>query len=112
MWSRIRAKHSLPALDARNDDLVPWGVEDCHQTSYHLQMLRLEGRARAGFPLSQRSAGRLKSFLENLAVADAVVHYEPKSDKGFYYVPRLDTDTDIIRMPPRTTKRNSARPNR
>lgn len=111
MWSLFRMKRGLDAFNARNDDLIPWTVDSRHLGAYLLQMLRLEGRSRAGYPMSERSAKRLHSFRDNLAAANAVVYYEPESEQGFFYVPRLETDTDIVRMPPRKTKRNNARQN-
>jgi hypothetical protein len=37
------------------------------------------------------------------------VHYDPDTEDGFFYVPRLDSDADIIRKPRiKTTLRMAA----
>jgi hypothetical protein len=68
-------------------------------------MLRLEARQRVDAKLSDRERHRLALFRANLAENDAVVHYDPDSENGFYYVQRRDgVDRDIIREPERPTK--------
>jgi hypothetical protein len=68
-------------------------------------MLRQEARQRVDAKLSDRERHRLALFRANLAENDAVVHYDPDSENGFYYVQRRDgVDRDIIREPERPTK--------
>jgi hypothetical protein len=100
-----RSRHGLTRRQVRADDLVPWFVEEPHRNLYLLEMLRLEARIRAGAKLSERELKRNRNFRENLAAADAVVHYDPTSEAGFYYVPRLETDDDIIRRPAQPTRK-------
>jgi hypothetical protein len=110
MLANYRKRRGLPVRQVRSS-LVPAFVEPVHRSKYILDMLRLVGRKRAledaGLsdrdrtaikPMSEREAERVGAFLENLATADAVVIYDPDSVDGFYYVPRLESDTDIVRV--------------
>lgn len=105
MVASYRSRHGLSKRQVRHDDLVPWFVEPPHRNSYLLEMLRLEGRVRAGEELTGRAAKRHRDFRENLAAKNAVVHYEPNSEDGFYYVPGEEGDDDIIRRPAQSTRK-------
>lgn len=105
MWSNFRRRQGLEARHVRDENLIPWRIEEPHRGAYLLEMLRYEARRRAGNQMRPIEERRLASFRQNLANTDAVVHYEPESDVGFHYVPRREgIDQDLIREPARKTK--------
>lgn len=85
----------------RYESLIPWRVQMRHQKNYHVRMLRLEGRRRAGHKLRQEEERRLVNWIEELKEKGAVIHYNPSYGvDGFYPVPaRPGIDTDLIRVP-------------
>ncbi|MEU8621433.1 hypothetical protein [Streptomyces sp. NPDC048623] len=107
-WGNFRYRKGLDRRIARDDDLIPWAMEEEHRQQYPVIMLRAEARRRAKLKLSDDKLKRLESWKEMLKERDAVVHYEPKLD-GFYYVPRQAGDGEFIRPPKaKTTKRRNA----
>ncbi|MGC4928089.1 hypothetical protein [Streptomyces sp. DT117] len=109
MWANYRRRNGLPRRITRDDDLIPWHVEERHRWRYDLIMLRLEARRRDGAELSPRDAQRLDSWQASVKEAGAVVHYDPDTEAGFFWIPRAEDDTDIIRKPAqKTTKRRRA----
>ena len=83
----------------RYEELLPWRVRAEHKMHYDARMLRLEGRVRAGKPVSQDLLDDLVAWKQRLAELDAVVHYEPDTEEGFWFVKREPQDDDIIRKP-------------
>ncbi|MEV7795896.1 hypothetical protein [Streptomyces sp. NPDC087512] len=109
MWGNFRYRKGLTRRIARNDDLIPWAVKPEHRQLYPVAMLRVEGRRRAGMELDEDRLNRLASWRAMLEEEDAVVHYDPDTAEGFFYVPREPQDDDIIRRPARkTTQRRNA----
>jgi hypothetical protein len=109
MWGNFRRRRGLQRRLARNDDLIPWHVRSEHRWAYPVAMLRAEARRRAGFELNDETQGRLNSWLRTLEEDGLVVHYDPDTQDGFFYVPREEHDTDIIRRPrQKTTLRRAA----
>ncbi|MGW4158686.1 hypothetical protein [Streptomyces sp. NPDC004788] len=107
-WGNFRYRKGLDRRIARDDDLIPWAMEEEHRQQYPVIMLRAEARRRAGLELGEDKLKRLESWKAMLKDKDVVIHYEPKLD-GFYYVPREDGDGEFIRTPKRkTTKRRNA----
>lgn len=52
---------------------------------------------------------QVPKWLAMLEENNAVVHYDPDTEEGFFYVPREPQDDDIIRRPRRkTTQRKAA----
>lgn len=100
-WSNFRRRHGLARRIVRDEDLIPWNVQEQHRWAYPLQMLRMEARARAGEPIREADAVRHRNFIALLERTKTVIHYDPDTDAGFHYVPRLPTDTDIVRRPGR-----------
>jgi hypothetical protein len=111
MWGNFRRRRGLDRRIERNDDLIPWAVEKKHRWKYPLMMLRTEGRKRAGLPLAESTATRLEHWLEQMERDQTVVHYDPDTEEGFFYIPRRKTDKDLIRAPKRktTTRANADR---
>ncbi|MFE7214984.1 hypothetical protein ACFU93_34605 [Streptomyces sp. NPDC057611] len=61
--------------------------------------------------LDQDSRKRLQSWRAMLTRDNVVVDYDPEAEDGFCYVPREESDDDIIRRPARkTTQRRNADP--
>lgn len=82
----------------RYEELIPWRVQMGHQKHYHLRMLRLEGRRRAGYALDPGQERRLDAWIKELRAAQAVINYKPSQEPGFHCVPvREGVDTDLIR---------------
>lgn len=73
-------------------------------------MLRQEARRRAGGVLTEKMEQALNIWLDGLEADGVVVHYEPDTEEGWFYVPRRPgVDQDIIRKPRRkTTERKAA----
>ena len=100
MFSNYRARHGLERRIVRDDSLIPWHVLPEHRYAYPVMNLRLEARRRAGEPLSPRSLAQVEGWKRNLEADDVVVHYEPETEQGWFYVPRRKgIDTDLIREP-------------
>lgn len=109
MWSNFRRRRGLDRRIARDDNLIPWEVKEEHRWQYPVAMLRVEARLRQGFPLTENDQTRLESWKETLEEENAVVHYDPDTEDGFFYVPREDGDDDLIHQPKqKTTTRKNA----
>ena len=108
MWGNFRRRRGLDRRIVRDDDLIPWFVKEEHRWAYPLAMLRAEARRRAGKELTEVDKGRLDSWLAMLKEENAVVHYDPDTEEGFFYVPRREEDDDLIHRPKRKT---TPRPN-
>lgn len=104
LWGNFRRRHGLGRRWARHDELVPWKIAKDHEYAYPLAMLRVEGRIREGLDVSDASRTRCENFKKMLAEGGLVVHYDPDTDDGFFYVPRADGDTDLIHEPVTRTK--------
>lgn len=110
MWGNFRRRHGLNRRLERNDDLIPWAVKKEHRWAYPLMMLRTEARRRAGLEVAESMQGRLDRWLAQMEADGTVVHYDPDTEEGFFYVPRRPkSDPDLIREPKRkTSERRSA----
>lgn len=110
MWGNFRRRKGLDRRIVRNDDLIPWFIKEKHRWLYPIVMLRAEARRREGKELPEEERTRLESWKARLAADNAVVHYEPETEEGFFYVPRREgVDLDLIRVPERkTTQRKAA----
>lgn len=83
---------------ARYEDMIPWTVKNEHQKSYDLWMLRLEARRRRGEEIDAGQLSRLNSWRLDLIEESAVIVYDPDTEQGFFWVPRVEGDDDIIRV--------------
>jgi hypothetical protein len=109
MWGNFRRRRGLDRRIVRDDELIPWFVKEEHRWAYPLAMLRAEARRRAGKELTETDASRLNNWLEMLKEENAVVHYDPDTEEGFFYVPRQEGDDDLIHAPEhKTTPRPNA----
>ncbi|MFE4451406.1 hypothetical protein [Streptomyces sp. NPDC056796] len=109
MWGNFRRRRNLSRRITRNDRLIPWFVKAEHRWLYPLAMLRIEARRRDGKKLPELEQTRLKAWKEMLEEENAVVHYDPETEEGFFYVPRQEGDDDLIHEPEeQTTQRPNA----
>ncbi|MFE0771955.1 hypothetical protein [Streptomyces sp. NPDC058861] len=99
MWAAFRRRNGLDRRNARADDLIPWKLREDHRHLYPVMMLRAEGRLRAKKPVSEAIMKKLASWKQSLEEDNLVVHYDPDTEDGFFYIPREDQDTDLIREP-------------
>lgn len=107
MWSNFRRRRGLDGRIIRNDELIPWAVKPEHRWLYPVQMLRTEARRRAGVELSDSDRSRLESWMRTIEEEKVVVHYDGDTEEGFFYVPREESDEDIIRRPKIRTGRRA-----
>lgn len=102
-WGNFRRRRGLARRIVRNDELIPWYVKREHRHDYNVTMLRAEARRRAGKPIAEMAAQRLESWKRKLEEANAVVHYDPDTEQGFFLVPRQKGDDDLIHRPKKAT---------
>ncbi|AKY03637.1 immunity repressor [Streptomyces phage Izzy] len=103
LWGNFRRRRGLPRRIVRDDELIPWHIKEEHRWLYPLAMLRVEARKRAGAPVTELEESRLTNWRAMLEEENAVVHYDPDTEEGFFYVPREPGDDDIIHKPKRKT---------
>lgn len=110
MFSNFRRRKGLERRSVRNDDLIPWAVDEKHRWKNQAVMLRAAARQREGKPLNAQSLRALTSWLVSMEEQDLVVHYDPATEDGFFYVPRRPgVDMDLIRVPERKTTQRRRR---
>lgn len=95
---RYELKSARPR--ARYMDLLPWKVSNEHRMRAQARLLRLESRRRQGKAIGERDRVWLNNWLTWLDDQNAVVMYDPDTKPGFFYVPREESDDDIVRRPP------------
>lgn len=105
LFSSWRKRKGLDKRIVRDDHLIPWEVKPEHRYNYEVSMLRLVGRQRAGRPLSDLELQRVTSWVATLEEDQAVIHYDPETEQGFWRIPREPGDDDLIRRPDRATTR-------
>ncbi|WLW38507.1 transcriptional repressor [Streptomyces phage Vanseggelen] len=106
LWGNFRRRRGLQRRITRNDELIPWQVKPEHRWLYPIGMLRVEARRRekGEEALSELEATRLASWKKMLADEGAVVHYDPDTEQGFFYIPREKGDVDLVHVPKVTTR--------
>jgi hypothetical protein len=98
--SAAMARAGMPPRRGRYNELIPWTVKVEHGNHYACRMLRAESRLRAGLPLPDAELRRLRNWRQLLSDNGAVVHYDPDTRQGFFYVDaRKGIDMDLIRRP-------------
>lgn len=109
MFGNFRRRRGLQRRIVRDDNLIPWHIQEEHRWAYPVAMLRAEARRRAGRKLTASDAERLAAWKERLAAQDAVLHYDPDTEEGWFYVARRPgVDNDLIREPSRKTTQRPA----
>lgn len=85
----------------RYSDALPWErIKIEHNGHYAAQMLRAGARIEAGQKVSDDLSDRYESWKARLDAEDAVVHYDPDTGEGFFYVKRRKgIDKGMIRNP-------------
>lgn len=99
IMARKRYGIDSPRPRERYDDLIPWSVEQEHRRKTDLRRLRDLARRRRGEPIPPERAVSLDNWLSALKEAEAVVMYDPQTEKGFWWVKRRPEDGDVIRLP-------------
>ncbi|MFG2147368.1 hypothetical protein ACGFRG_24755 [Streptomyces sp. NPDC048696] len=107
MWATFRRRRGLDRRNVRDDELIPWKVNEEHRYAYPVLMLRAEARRKAGKELTPEDTKRLASWKADLKAEDVVVHYDPEHPDGWFYVPRTEGDAELIH-PPATKTGNKA----
>ena len=108
MWAALRRRHGIDPRIVRDEALIPWAVKPEHRHSHAVSMLRAEARKRAGKDPTPVMAEMLDAWLRGLEADGNVVHYDPDTAEGWWYVPRRPgVDKDLIREPERRTGRRS-----
>lgn len=108
LWGNFRRRRGLSRRSVLNEELIPWSVKPEHRSAYPLAMLRVEGRKREGLPLRESDEYRLGLWRSMLEADDLVVHYDPETEQGFWYIKREAGDDDLIRKPSKVTKQRVA----
>lgn len=83
----------------RYEDTLPWHVLDEHKYNAQARLLRLEGRRRQGRALNSKELQWLTTWRRELEAHNAVVMYDPRTEEGFHWVTRQESDDDVIRRP-------------
>ena len=109
LWGNFRRRRGLDRRITRDDALIPWHVERQHRWDYPIMMLRQEARRRAGAEMTSDQLERLDGWKRGMARDGSVLHYEPDTEQGWFYVERREgIDTDLIRAPERKTTQRIA----
>lgn len=93
----------------RYDDEIPWPkISVDHNASFPLFMLRTQARINRGLPVKKRDKARLEEWKQELRNEGLVVHYEPRSPEGWFYVKaRPGIDTGLVRVPDGTERQSA-----
>lgn len=80
---------------------IPWSpIRPEHRQKYLARMLRAAARRADGRGNAPVIEAQLDLFLKRLNELDAVVHYDPDTEEGFFRVPRRHgIDKGLIREP-------------
>lgn len=106
MWGNYRRRNGLESRNVWDVELIPWRVKQEHHALNPVVMLRKLARRRAGAPLTPDTDHQLDAWLAGLEREDLVVHYDPDTVEGFFYVPRRPgVDLSVIREPGRVERR-------
>lgn len=95
--SRLGLRSARPR--ERYMDTLPWTLSPRHRYDRDAKNLRLEGRRRRGLSLSDEEIQRLTAWRAELDRLNAVIVYDARTESGFYWLPRNESDDDIIRRP-------------
>jgi hypothetical protein len=86
-----------PRTRQRYEETLPWRISMEHRMHNDARMLRAEARRRRGLALPEKTKRLLTKWRQALDEAEAVVVYDPDTAEGFHWVPRRESDDDIIR---------------
>lgn len=100
IW-RGRIKNITYDRATMDDTGVPWHpIRAEHRSRYLVRMLRAATRRQRGEKSSPVIDAQLDNFLKHMEELDAVVHYDPDTDEGFFRVPRRHgVDEGLVRNP-------------
>lgn len=83
----------------RHDDLLPWTLRPEHRYQRDARYLRSESRRRRGEAVSAAELRRLQAWKTELDSRNAVIHYDPDSPGGWWWIERTPYDMDLVRHP-------------
>ena len=100
-FSNLRVRLGLrPRLAQRDPKLIPWVVRSEHYAALPMRMFHTKTRQAHRLPVNPEMLQRLAEWEALLKAQNLVVHYEPNTDQGFFYVPaREGIDNGLIREP-------------
>ncbi|MEV8518017.1 hypothetical protein [Dactylosporangium sp. NPDC051484] len=99
-FGNFRRRHRIEPRIVRDTVVIPWEVLPEHRYKNAIQMLRRYGRRLAGEPIPDLDTRRLDGWLRSRREDNTVVHYEPDTDDGFFYVERRQgIDLGMVREP-------------
>jgi hypothetical protein len=99
-FADLRRSRGIDRVVVSDGELVPWDVDPEHRWCFDLAMLRAEARRRAGARLRPQDDDLVARWCRRLHDAGLVVHYDPQTEEGFWYVPRRPgVDLDLVREP-------------
>lgn len=67
---------------------IPWTLLPKHRHYHAARMLRSAARQDAGLEIGATLKPQLAAWQKTLVDEDAVIHYDPDTDEGFWLVPR------------------------
>lgn len=100
MFTNFATRLGLPKRSRKaRISALPWVVKEEHNIM-ELTMLRLVARQAEGMSIPVSAGPKLAAWKEFLTEKNWVVHYEPDTDEGFFYVDaRPGIDTGFVRVP-------------
>lgn len=101
----LKRADRLPDLVTYHD-IVPWKIEETHQSSVVMRHIRAIARQQQGAELNDVDERRLSGWLDMLGDQQLVLDYHPQAPAndasrtgGFFYRTRVPEDQDFFRMP-------------
>ena len=91
----------------RGDDMsflspqaMPWKLRDEHRQLEPAKVIRWHARVERGDALTPADQRRYDRAMAHLREHDAVIHYDPDTEQGWFLVPRREgVDTGVVRDP-------------
>ena len=107
VWKALN-RAGYTELLATFKDILPWEISDAHKGTAIMERFRAIVKQNKGAVLRPEEENRLNIWLRDLEANNLVVAYHPdappnsaSSKGGFYYVPKSEQDTWILKGYPR-----------
>lgn len=101
MWRKRRGLDRNPAHPKR----IPWKVRPEHGVTVEAQAIRSHSRREDGLPVDKERTRILASMERRLYPQGLVIHYDPDTEQGWWYVPaRPGIDLGLVREPDDTPR--------
>lgn len=96
MWRKRRGLDRKPASPKR----IPWKLRPEHTSTVEAQAIRSHSRREDGLVVDDERTRILKRMEERLYPRGLVIHYDPATEQGWWYVPaRPGIDLGLVREP-------------